>query len=132
MTRRIPQILTALLGLLLAGPFALQWLLAPAATSAPLGITLDGAAALSHMRGDTGGAFLAVGALALLGLYRREPGYLEAVALIMVCIVAGRLLGVALDGFAPEVGVAMAVEIVIALATFTTARHFRAARPELR
>jgi hypothetical protein len=128
MLNKIPRILTALFGALLGGPFALQWLFAPVATAAPIGITLDGAAALSHMRGDTGGAFLAVGALALLGLFRREPGYLEAVALIMVCIVAGRLLGVALDGFAPQVGVAIAVEVVIALATFATARQLRAAR----
>jgi hypothetical protein len=81
------------------------------------------------MRGDTGGAFFAIGLLALLGLYRKEPGYLEAVALTMVGIVAGRALGIALDGFAPQVGVALAVELAIAAATFATARQLRSARP---
>jgi hypothetical protein len=128
MAERIPRILTGLMGLVLALPFALRWLLAPEATSSEHGITLVGPAAFSHMRGDTGGAFFAVGALALLGLWRREPGYLEAVALIMVCIVAGRLLGLALDGYHPQVGVAIGVELVTAAVTFATARQLRAAR----
>lgn len=123
----IPRILTGILGALLAGPLALQWLFAPAAQSSQLGISLDGPAAFSHMRGDTGGAFLAVGALAILGVLRKEPGYLEAVAGIMVCIIAGRLLSAAVDGFVPEVGIAMAVELVTALAAFATARQLRAA-----
>jgi hypothetical protein len=127
LSRKIPQVITALMGVVLAVPFALRWLLAPESTSAEHGITLSGSAALSQIRGDTGGAFFAVGALALLGLYRREPGYLEAVALIMVCIVAGRLYGIALDGFHPQVGVAMAVELVTAAATFATARQLRGA-----
>ena len=102
----------------------------PEAMASEQNIALSGPAALSHMRGDTGGAFFAVGALALLGLFRKQPGYLEAVALIMVCIVAGRLYGVAVDGFDPSVGIAMAVELVIAAATYTTARGLRAsARP---
>ena len=128
MSERIPRILTGLMGLVLALPFALRWLFAPEATSAEHGITLVGPAALSHMRGDTGGAFFAVGALALLGLWRREPGYLEAIALIMVCIVAARLFGLALDGYHPQVGVAIGVELVTAAVTFATARQLRAAR----
>jgi hypothetical protein len=119
--------LTVLLGLVLAGPFALRWLLAPERMSADHGITLFGPSALSHMRGDTGGAFFAVGLLALLGVFRREPGYLEAVALIMVCIVVARLYGIAVDGYHPQVGVAIAVEIVTAAATYTTARQLRGA-----
>src|SRR5262245_21440935 len=103
--RTVARVLTGLLGLLLALPFALRWLLAPEATSAEHGITLAGPTAFSHMRGDTGGAFFAVGALALLGLFRKEPGYLEAVALIMVSIVVARLFGLALDGCHPQVGV---------------------------
>ncbi|MGH7289633.1 MAG: DUF4345 family protein [Myxococcota bacterium] len=79
------------------------------------------------MRGDTGGVFFAVGALALLGLFRREPGYLEAVALIMISIVAGRLLSVALDGYVQQVGVAMLVELATAFASFASARQLRAA-----
>ena len=127
MVQRLPRIAAALLGLLLTLPFALRWLVAPEPASAEQGIALSGPAALSHMRGDTGGAFFAVGALALLGLWRREPGYLEAVALIMVCIVAGRLLGIALDGFDRRVGIAMAVELATAAATYTAARQLRRA-----
>ena len=119
------RVLTVLFGLLLALPFALRWVFSPAAMAAEQDITLFGPAALSHMRGDTGGAFFAVGALAVLGVFRKEPGYLEAVALIMVCIVAGRLYGVAVDGFDPKVGVAMVVELLTAAATYTTARQLR-------
>src|SRR5258705_11945701 len=126
MWQRIPRLFTALFGVLLALPFALRWLLAPEAASADLGISLSGPAAFSQMRGDAGGAFFAVGALALLGLFRREPGYLEAVAGIMVCIVAARLLGIALDGYDPKVGVAIAVELATAAATFATAWQLRA------
>src|SRR5262245_60024964 len=93
--------------------------------SAEHGITLFGPSALSHIRGDTGGAFFAVGALALLGVFRREAGYLEAVALIMVCIVAARLFGIAVDGFHQQVGVAIGVELLTAAATYTMARQLR-------
>jgi hypothetical protein len=127
MLQRVPRVLTALLGVLIAVPVALRWLLAPGSASAELGISLSGPAALSQMRGDAGGALFAVGALALLGLFRREPGYLESVALIMAAIVAGRALGILLDGFHPQVGVAIAVELATAAATFATARQLRAA-----
>jgi hypothetical protein len=119
-------VLTALLGTLLALPFALRWLFAPESGSTELGISLSGPAAFSQMRGDVGGAFFAVGALALLGLFRKEPGYLEAVALIMISIVAARVLGIALDGYQRQIGVAMAVELATAGATFATARQMRA------
>ena len=122
---RVARVFTVLLGLVLALPFALRWLFAPEATAAEQNITLFGPSALSHMRGDTGGAFFAVGALAVLGVFRKEPGYLEAVALIMAGIVAGRLYGIAVDGFDPRVGVAMAVEVAIAAVTYTTARQLR-------
>ena len=125
MSQRLPRIFAALLGLLLALPFALRWLFAPESASAEEGISLSGPAALSHMRGDTGGAFFAVGSLVLLGLWRQEPGYLEAVALIMAGIVAGRLLGIAADGFDPRVGIALAVELATAAATWTAARQLR-------
>ncbi len=122
---RVVRVITVILGLVLALPFALRWVFSPEAMAAEQNITLFGPSALSHMRGDTGGAFFAVGALALLGVFRKEPGYLEAVALIMAGIVAGRLYGIAVDGFDPRVGVAMAVELAIAAATYTTARQLR-------
>jgi Domain of unknown function (DUF4345) len=129
MAQRIPRWLTAVMGVVLALPFALRWLFTPASASAEVGISLGGPAAFSHMRGDTGGAFFVVGALLLLGLYRKEPGYLEAVALIMVGIVAGRSLGIALDGYLNQIGIAMAVEFVTAAAAFATARQMRSASP---
>ena len=124
--RNIPRVLAALLGVVLAGPFAMRWIFSPQAMADEQHIALGGPDAFSHMRGDTGGAFLAVGLLALLGVLRKEPGWLEAVALIMVCIVAGRLYGIAADGFDPKVGVAMGVEVLIAAATYATARQLRA------
>src|SRR5215510_5642714 len=125
--RYVPRVLGALLGVVLAGPFALRWIFAPQAMADEQHISLGGPDAFNHMRGDTGGAFLAVGLLALLGVWRKEPGWLEAVAIVMLGIVAGRLYGIAVDGFDPKVGVAMAVELLTAAATFAAARQFRAA-----
>lgn len=124
--RNVPRVLAALLGVVLAGPFALRWIFTPQAMADEQHISLGGPDALSHMRGDTGGAFLAVGLLAVLGVLRKQPGWLEAVALIMVGIVAGRLYGIAVDGFDPKVGVAMGVELLVAVFTFATARQLRA------
>jgi hypothetical protein len=123
---RVTRVVTVLMGLLLAGPFALRWLFAPESGAAEMGITLSGPAAFSHLRGDTGGAFFAVGVLALLGVFRKEPGYLEAVALIMACIVIARLYGIAVDGYQVQVGVAIGVEALTAAATVLTARSLRA------
>ena len=125
MLRVVPRVLTALLGVILAVPFALRWVFAPQTMADEQHITLGGPDAFSHMRGDTGGAFFAVGVLVLLGLYRRSAGYLEAVALIMVCIVAGRLYGIAVDGYDPKVGVAMVVELLTAALAWTSARQLR-------
>ncbi len=125
--QRVTSIVTVLLGLVLAGPFAMRWLFAPESGAAEMGITLSGPAAISHLRGDTGGAFLAVGVLVLLGVFRKEPGYLEAVALIMVGIVLARLYGIAVDGYAVQVGVAIGVELVTAAACYLSARGLRAA-----
>src|SRR5262249_1655493 len=121
----VTKVLTALMGIFLCLPFALRWVFMPVVASAEVGRSLSGPAAYRHMRGDTGGAFFAVGALLLLGLYRREPGYLEAVALIMAGIVAGRLLAVALDGFVGQIGIAMGFELVTAVAALVTARQMR-------
>jgi hypothetical protein len=125
--KQIPRIFAVLLGLLLAGPFAMRWLFAPESGSAELGISLSGPAAFSHMRGDTGGAFLAVGALAILGVTLREAGYLEAVGVIMAGIVVGRLYGIAIDGYQTQIGVALAVEVLTAVATLAAARQLRGA-----
>lgn len=122
----VTRAVTVLLGFVLAGPFALRWLFAPEGAANEMGIVLSGPASFSHLRGDTGGAFFAVGVLALLGVFRREPGYLEAVALIMACIVAARLYGIAVDGYQVQIGVAIGVELVTGAAAFLTARALRA------
>lgn len=123
--QKVPHYLSLLLGALLAVPFAMGWLFTPEANAATLGISLDGPAAFNHMRGDTGGAFFAIGSLALLGVFRKEPGYLEATSFIMVSIVVGRLLGIGLDGFDPQIPQAIGFETVTALVTFLAARQFR-------
>lgn len=123
--QKIPRYLSVLFGALLALPFAMGWLFAPEASATALGISLDGPAAFNHMRGDTGGAFFAIGALAILGVFRKEPGYLEATSFIMVSIIVGRLVGVALDGFDSQIGSSIAVEAITATVTLLTARQFR-------
>lgn len=114
--------LVGLIGLVL-GVLGLRWVFAPEGAAGELGMTLGGAVALNNARGDIGGLFIAGALLCLLGLARGDGRWLQAAALLLGCVAAGRMVGVAVDGFAPQSGVAIAVELVmLALLLFTASR----------
>lgn len=120
--------LVALIGLLLA-VLGLRWVFAPESAATELGMTLGSAVALNNARGDIGGLFIGGAILCLLGLARGDGRWLQAAALLLGCVAAGRVVGVVVDGFAPQSGVAIAVELVwLALLLFTASRMAPASR----
>ncbi|MEX2208497.1 MAG: hypothetical protein WEF50_19940 [Myxococcota bacterium] len=120
--------LVALIGLLL-GVLGLRWVFAPEGAATELGITLGGAVALNTARGDIGGLFVGGAVLCLLGLARGDGRWLQAGALLLGCVAAGRMVGVVVDGLAPQSGVAIAVELaMIALLLLTASRMAPASR----
>ena len=114
--------IVAVIGLLL-GLLGVRWVFAPESAAAELGITLGSAVALNNARGDLGGLFIGSALLCFLGLARGDGRWLQAAALLLGCVAAGRCVGIALDGFAPASGVAIAVELVwLSLLLFTATR----------
>ena len=101
--------LVALIGLVLA-LLGVRWVFAPEGAAAEQGLGLGGVVALSTARGDVGGLFLGGALLCAIGLVRGDGRWLQAAALLLGCVAAGRTVGVVADGWAPEVGTAIAVE----------------------
>ena len=63
-----------------------------------VGLSPLGEMGLNTLRGDMGGMFLASTALIGLGLFLKKGEWLLAVAVLMLFIAAGRLVGFAVDG----------------------------------
>lgn len=103
-----------------------QWLIAPETAASGMGITLEGPVAFNQVRGDIGGVFLGLAVVCLLGLVRREPRFLEAGAIALAGVIAGRLVGVVANGFAPEIGMSIAFEVVFVASLLATAKALRA------
>ena len=113
---------------LLAGAVALlfiamglRFMLAPADMSMQFFVRADGAAGLSTLRGDLGGAFVGLGTLVLIGLRRGYQELLLAVVLVLVAIIVGRLIGYVVDGVELE-AVRSAVMEVVLIAMLLAAR----------
>ena len=100
----------------------------PAANAEGVGLSPLGEMGLNTLRGDMGGMFLASTALIGLGLFLKKGEWLLAVAVLMLFIAAGRLVGFAVDGNpAQPTLVAFGFEIVIAAVLFATSRSLAAA-----
>ena len=120
---------------ILAGLFALLFLFMgvgfvfdPAGSAEGVGLSPIGEQGLNTLRGDVGGLFLASTALIGLGLFIKKGEWLLAVAVLMLFIAAGRLVGFAVDGSpAQPTLVAFGFEIVIAAVLFATSRSLAAA-----
>lgn len=122
---KILKVLLALvaLPLLLGGA---KFMLSPASVQEALGVTAGGAAGMSTIRGAVAPALLGSSVLIIGGVWRNKTGWLSAVALLMLVMVLGRVLGLALDGFS-EVGLRAAViETLIAIAAGVASTRFRA------
>ena len=73
-------------------------LLDPNGGAAQFSVQPIGTDGLNTIRGDLGGLFLGCGVLLVLGVLRSEAIWLNAVAIFMLVIAAGRLLGFIVDG----------------------------------
>jgi hypothetical protein len=104
-----------------------RWFFTPDAVGAEMGIALSGPVAYNQVRGDMGGAFVGVAVLCAYGLFKRQPQLLRAVAVLTGGVVLGRALGVVMNGFAPEIGVAMTVESLAVAALVYSAKTMDAA-----
>jgi hypothetical protein len=116
------KVLVGLIGLLL-GVLGVRWVFAPESVAAELGIGLSGAVALNTARGDVGGLFIGGALLCGLALARGDGHPLRAAALLLGCVAAGRTVGIATDGFAPESATAIAVELAMIAVLLLAARR---------
>ena len=106
----------------------LDFLFDPTGGAAGLGLSPIGEQGLNTLRGDIAGLFLASTALIGLGLFLNKGEWLLAVAVLMLFIAAGRLVGFAVDGNpAQPTLVAFGFEIVIAAVLFATSRRLATA-----
>jgi hypothetical protein len=117
--------LKALAGIVAAlfAMLAARWMFTPVAVATEQAITLGSPVALNTARGDVGGLFLAGAVLCVLGLVRKEGRWLQAVAVTLGCVAFGRVVGMTLDGFAPESATAFCVELVMIAVLVLAARR---------
>lgn len=105
--------------------FGVRFMLTPDAMAAAFFISPAGAAGLSTIRGDLGGAFIGMGACIVLGL-TLATRWLHAAALILGAIVVGRLVGMVADGVPQSAVMACAVEVVFIVLLEVGARRLDA------
>ncbi len=111
---------------ILGAGMGLRWIFAPESAGSEYGMTFDGAMALNQARGDIGGVFFGLGIITTLGLVRREPLLLRAVAIAIASVIFGRVVGLVLDGFTAEVAGIIVVEAILAASFFVTANAMSA------
>jgi hypothetical protein len=105
-----------------------RWLFTPDAVAAEMGIGLDGPIAYNQVRGDMGGVFVALAVVCAYGLFRSRPEWLRAGAVLTAGVVLGRAFGTLMNGFAPEIGVAMLVESLAVAALVYCAQSMESER----
>ncbi|NNC98953.1 MAG: DUF4345 family protein [Gammaproteobacteria bacterium] len=77
-------------------------------------IELLGTHGLSTMRGDVGGLLLGSVIMAIIGLWRNNTVWFLAVAVMMLTVASGRLVGFLMDGVTPAVMTPLVAELIIA------------------
>ena len=78
-----------------------------------VGLSSEGAAGLSEIRGVLGGFFLASVAMLVLGLVAANTMWFLAVAILMGGVAIGRLVGIVADGFEKKTLMNVVIELVI-------------------
>mgnify|MGYP001346134085 FL=1 len=97
------------LGLLVA----VRLWMAPAELAGQLGVSASGPLGLATIRADMGGFFAAGGVFALAAAIKARGGLLLPSVVLIGLALVGRVVAVAMNGFAPEMGPPMAVEAVL-------------------
>lgn len=108
---RIVVGVAGVLGLLLA---ARLWM-APSEMAAQLGLTPAGSLGLATIRADVGGFFAAGGAFALAAAIKGRGSFLLPSVVLIALALMGRLVAVIVDGFVPEMGPPLLIEVVLLL-----------------
>ena len=112
--------------LVLGAGVGLRWIFGLESAAAEFGIGVQTVLAHNQLRGDMGGVFLGLAGVAALGLVRREPRFLQAVAGALIGVVFGRIASLTLDGFAAEAAVAIVFELVFVTVLLMAARGMTA------
>jgi len=105
-----------------------NFLFDPIAGAAQVAVTPLGADGLNTVRGDLAGLFLSCTVLLALGIWRSEGTWLVAVAVIMLVIATGRVIGFAVDGTPGQATLtAFIFELLIAAGLIYASRRLRPA-----
>jgi hypothetical protein len=105
--------------------WGLRFFFTPEAMAAEFAIAPNGVAGLSTIRGDLGGAFLAIGFFSAMGLRRGARHWLYAAAALLAAVALGRLVGFAFDGTPPAVVIPFSTELAFIAALVYAARRLR-------
>lgn len=106
------QILVGLAGLMLLG-LGIMSMFAPRKMVSNFALEPIGPVGLSTIRSVIGGLFLASVALITVGLAMEQTLGFVAVAILLGAVVAGRVVGIVVDGFDKAVVPPLLVEVVI-------------------
>lgn len=123
LTLKIVSGLFALLFLFMGAGFMFD----PTGSAVGVGLSPLAELGLNTLRGDMGGLFLASTALIGLGIFLKRGDWLLAVAILMLFIAAGRLIGFVIDGNPTQPTLtAFGFEIVIAAVLYATSSRLTA------
>lgn len=117
---RTLKVLVGLVCVLLA-LLGVRWMFAPLGMAKEIGMGLATLDALNVARGDLGGMFIAGAILGVIGLRSGDGRWLQAVALVIVCVAIGRAVGIYADGFAAMSLISIAVEVAMTAILLTAA-----------
>lgn len=125
--RHVAKVIPGLVALLFL-VMGLNCVLDPMAGAEQMAIAPLGPDGLNTIRGDLGGLFLGSALLLVVGIWREQGTWLVAVAVVMLLIAAGRLVGFLADG-APgqETLTAFGFEVVIAVGLIYASRRLESA-----
>lgn len=107
------RIVVGLIGLFFL-VFGLRFVFTPMDMAAEFLLTPDGIGGLSTVRGDLGGAFIAVAVFTALGLRPGGAHWLYAAATVNVTIAVARVVGFLVDGTTETAITAFVFELVFA------------------
>jgi len=112
MIRGVLRALVGVIGVLALLVAARLWI-GPEAPAAALGLKADGLLGLATLRADVGGFFAAGGLFALAGAIQGEGRLLTPPAVLLGLALVGRLVTVAVDGYAAPMLPPMIIEAVL-------------------
>ncbi len=93
----------------------LRAMFAPRSMQAPFAVSVHGAAGLNTIRSVAGGLFFACVSLLGWSLVQGDASGVFAVAAVMICVAAGRVVGIVFDGFDKAVLPPLVVEVILAV-----------------